>query len=275
MPSAKQVNRNILYRVTPANQSTDWVILWQAMLGINGDWSATSEYSGFMHSLSLLGKLKGLEEKPLPPNIFEPELNQAERFLMARDYQATSPRIHLDLALRNQPSGEWCEVATIALLPTAPYFKIDLLEHITPRVDFLLERNCQLGFKLVDVGFGLLQPDSFLSFTGGVQEQQYYSGESKNFVDTWVNSSANLTANTSALVVEANPRRKYLSIINNGNEMAFLSLGSPAVLDEGISINPKGGSYSLEWQRGSYSQQAIYAVSKKATKLAITEGSVQ
>lgn len=275
MPSTKQVNRNILKRTTPANQSNDWSVLWEPQIGAQPGTIELAEYSGFLHSLSLLAVIKGLEELPLPPNIFEPEINQVERLIAVKSYQSESPRVHLALGLKERNATEWCEVSSIPLLPVSPYQKHDLLEHLSPRIDFLFGRDTQLGFKLVDVGHGLLKDSSYLSFTGAVQEQFYYSGESQNWIDVWSNSSSNLLADSSVLIVESNPRRKYLSVINNGNEVAFLSIGSPATVDTGITLNPKGGSFTLEWQRGSYSQQAIYAISKKATKLAITEGSIQ
>lgn len=52
-------------------------------------------------------------------------------------------------------------------------------------------------------------------------------------------------ANTSTLVLPANPRRFYATLVNQSNTGIWLKLGSAASVDDGIYIAPNGFSYEI------------------------------
>ena len=50
---------------------------------------------------------------------------------------------------------------------------------------------------------------------------------------------------TSTPILSANPERKYAAIINDSGEVVYLSLGSAAILNKGIRLNPRGGVFEI------------------------------
>jgi len=49
----------------------------------------------------------------------------------------------------------------------------------------------------------------------------------------------------STLVRAANPNRVDMELINDGDSVIYLSRGTPAVIGDGMRINPKGGRYRI------------------------------
>ena len=49
----------------------------------------------------------------------------------------------------------------------------------------------------------------------------------------------------STLVRAANSHRVSLNLVNDGASVIYLSLGNPAVVGDGMRINPYGGSYHI------------------------------
>jgi hypothetical protein len=79
----------------------------------------------------------------------------------------------------------------------------------------------------------------------------------------------NLTA-TQELILGSNPQRYYVLIVNDSDSTAYISLGKPAVANEGIRLNASGGSFEINLTNPYYGE--IYAVSTGASKkLMITE----
>lgn len=56
--------------------------------------------------------------------------------------------------------------------------------------------------------------------------------------------TASLDTN-SALIVAADPRRRYVEITNSSDVGVWLALGGPAVIGEGIYLGPAGFSYEI------------------------------
>jgi len=52
----------------------------------------------------------------------------------------------------------------------------------------------------------------------------------------------------SAIVVVANPHRVDIEIVNDLATVVYLSRSNPAVVGEGIRLNPNGGAYSMDTQ---------------------------
>lgn len=89
-------------------------------------------------------------------------------------------------------------------------------------------------------------------------------------------SSANPVgvATASTQVLAANPSREFASFVNDSDTVVYLGIGTAAVLNAGIRLNAKGGSYVMSRKLGNLVTQAVYAIHGGAgTKnLAVTEG---
>lgn len=63
---------------------------------------------------------------------------------------------------------------------------------------------------------------------------------------------------TSTLILAANPYRKYAAIINDSDTVIYLGIGTAAVLNAGIRLNPNGGTYEINWT--NHHGLAIYGI---------------
>jgi hypothetical protein len=59
-------------------------------------------------------------------------------------------------------------------------------------------------------------------------------------------NSAVVVGTTSTLVIAANPNRKFLILVNDSDESIYVTLGSPAVLQEGIMVGSFGGALNID-----------------------------
>jgi len=64
---------------------------------------------------------------------------------------------------------------------------------------------------------------------------------------------------SSTLIVPANTDRKYLVICNDSEtDVVYLNIGSEAKKQEGIRLNPNGGTYEVNWT--NLHKQAVYGI---------------
>lgn len=59
-------------------------------------------------------------------------------------------------------------------------------------------------------------------------------------------NSSVLVGDTSTPVIGANPNRKFLILVNDSDESIYVSLGSPAVMNEGILVGSFGGALNID-----------------------------
>jgi len=70
----------------------------------------------------------------------------------------------------------------------------------------------------------------------------------------------------STLVLDSNPLRKYLVLVNDSDTTLYLALSSePAVLNSGIRLNANGGSFEINLLNPYHGK--INAISSVATKI--------
>lgn len=86
------------------------------------------------------------------------------------------------------------------------------------------------------------------------------------------NNKINLLANTALQVFSDNPKRKYAAFVNNGDSDITLVLDdkSKAVLEAGIVLKGKGGSYEITLLN-LYTGK-ISVISAATTQLSVVEG---
>ena len=74
----------------------------------------------------------------------------------------------------------------------------------------------------------------------------------------------------STVVLAANPNRADADFVNDGNNVIYLARGNTAVLNAGIRLNPKGGSYHIG--TNNLFLGAINGISANETNLTVSEG---
>lgn len=74
-------------------------------------------------------------------------------------------------------------------------------------------------------------------------------------------------------VLAANAARKYASFQNDSDTVIYLKIGSSAVLNQGVRLNPNGGVYEMSINTGNLDTRAVNAISSVASKnLLVREG---
>jgi hypothetical protein len=275
MPAAeqfiKQGNYNILHKIEAATQGGEGEILpfWQSRISLGGQ-VIPGDYSGFLQSLRLCSKISSLEEKT-PPNVFEPEQTELDRFLATKDFQWKSPRFEFELYLKT--SGSWILNNAISLQNYGNYYQIDLLPYLTSKREFLMQKDLQLGFSIKNVGFGRLGVGDWVSLVGAVQEQVFYVADAPlENIDQWNSGRTSLLPGSSGILVEGNVRRRQLYLINDSPEPVYLAIGREAELGKGIRLNGAGGSLLIQFGASTYTQAAIHGISAKSSAIAWCEG---
>ena len=77
----------------------------------------------------------------------------------------------------------------------------------------------------------------------------------------------------SGVALAANANRKYALLVNDSDSPVYLMTGAAAALNQGIRINPNGGSYEMSAAYGNLDTRVINAISSGAGKvLLVTEG---
>ena len=95
------------------------------------------------------------------------------------------------------------------------------------------------------------------------------------FPITDVNDYAAQVTDVSTQIIAANDRRRDLEIVNDLDVVVYVSRSDPAVVGEGMRLNPNGGSYSMDMQNMYLG--AFYAICnpQEDGSLTVSEGSVE
>jgi len=72
-------------------------------------------------------------------------------------------------------------------------------------------------------------------------------------------STLSVTTNSQTALAE-NANRKYASFQNDSDTVIYLKVGAAAVANEGIRLNPNGGSYEMSSATGNLDTRAVYAI---------------
>jgi len=75
---------------------------------------------------------------------------------------------------------------------------------------------------------------------------------------------------TQAVILGSNPARRYVLLVNDGNEIIYLGMGKPAEVNRGIRLNSGGGNYEINLTNPFF--ESIHAIAAANTSpLAVTE----
>ena len=83
-------------------------------------------------------------------------------------------------------------------------------------------------------------------------------------------NGAIMVAVASTLVLAAAANRVDAELVNDGDNVIYLSRGIPAVMGSGIRLNPRGGSYRIG--TANLYLGAIYGIAIANTNMTVTEG---
>ena len=83
-------------------------------------------------------------------------------------------------------------------------------------------------------------------------------------------NGAIMVAVASTLVLAAAANRVDAELVNDGDNVIYLSRGMPAVMGSGIRLNPRGGSYRIGTANLYLGE--IYGIAIANTNMTVTEG---
>lgn len=148
--------------------------------------------------------------------IFQVEDSESMRLFTAINLEWNSPRIQLDIMLNIDNSPTWHNIASYSLLNQNPYpfREYDFGNHA-------LGSNAIIGFKIVNVGDGILQStiegNDRVVISADLTRQIFL----QELIDT-SNKILNNFTTTAASVVAANPYRKGITFFNNSALTIYL-----------------------------------------------------
>jgi hypothetical protein len=123
-------------------------------------------------------------------------------------------------------------------------------------------------------GIGEFVPDGeFLATEQGQQDiiDALNINQGLNLATSMVNTGV-VVGSSSTLVLAANLSRRFLFLVNDSDEDIYVSLGSTAVMNEGVKLTAGGGALTLD--STSMYRGAIHAICLSGGKnLTICEGS--
>lgn len=198
----------------------------------------------FIKNLKAYVKIDSLPEATLPDITLEDSNTQALYKTLNTEW--TSARKQLDLLI-SEDSINWYPVGSISLLNPAgyPYRVYNIMDLYTQNLAIELGKNGRLGVQLKDAGWGLLQLDDTVTIHGSYVKEICIDDS-----PVQINNSIpfNKTINNeSTIILEANPNRKYVLIVNESLEDIYLNLGILSIQGKGIVIKPSGVfEYSIQ-----------------------------
>lgn len=104
-----------------------------------------------------------------------------------------------------------------------------------------------------------------LTFTGLTPGLQYVAHATVNSVPIYVffsaavenSASVSVSNSASTAILAANPRRKELTVINDGANVIYLGLDAAAVANKGIRLAASGGSWTTKEFKGAVNGLAL------------------
>lgn len=81
------------------------------------------------------------------------------------------------------------------------------------------------------------------------------------------NRGVNVAA-ASTLIRPANTDRGYMAVVNDSDTVIYLALGAAAVLNRGIRLNARGGTFEIAW--GNLWRGTIYGIHGAAGNKVVT-----
>lgn len=193
----------------------------------------------FVKNLKAYSNIQSLPEAEIPNFLFED--SETDKLNKVLDIEWGSERKQIGLLLGSD--NDWMPIGEISLLnPTGyPYRIHNLLDTITDALAFELSGEINLGIRIDDVGYGLLQLTDTVNIFGSYIEELVIDDSTQpmtNFLQ-----SRQVIDTNSIVVLPENLNRKYVLISNEGESAIHLNFGETSNLSA-FSIKP-GGWYEF------------------------------
>lgn len=218
--------------------------------------------NGFIKTFRATSILNSIPEAQLPN--FSVELSRAERLSRTRNVEWTQARKELQLYLAETPNN-WFPIAKASLLNIPPYRMIDLMEYFTSNLAIELGSTGAIGVSIVNAGYGLLGPTDSVYIHGSATTEVVVIPRELQPINQC--TPYGWTVGTvSQVLMGAMEGRKQITLTNTGPGKIYINVGGDAVLGEGITLMPNGGSY--EFNRTNYPfSLALHAIATEASQL--------
>ncbi len=129
-------------------------------------------YSGFITSLRVAINIKSIGELQLPQT--SPLDTAEDKARKQRESVLASPRILLNLYLRNSQLSTPSLVGSILIFNRFPYYYIPLIPYFSDNNTFDIAPDTTIAVQLQDVDYGLLKDDDKVTFIGSAIEEGVY-----------------------------------------------------------------------------------------------------
>lgn len=196
--------------------------------------------NAFVKNLKAYAKIDSLPPIKLPN--FKLEDSETDKLYKTLDIEWNSARKQLNLYISDNPN-DWFLIGAISLLNPSgyPYRMYNLMDLYTDNLAIELGENGRIGVQITDVGYGLLQGSDTLTIHGSyLQEIAIEDDLLQPKMITNTNNFTKLISNTSGVILQSMPTRKYVVLVNNSTTGIFINLGDMATINKGIYLAPNG-----------------------------------
>ncbi len=186
-----------------------------------------------------------------------------------RDLEYGSDRYELELLIENTYSG-WMPLFNFSIMNRRPFYVVDLLSYLSNQPAFAMANDARLGVRVIDVGFGTMQPGDSINLFGCAREE-VTSLPSEGEIITQSTENQTTIGTSSEIILAQTPLRKQATVINRSDTaVVTLSYQPIATPGQGIVLYPRGGAYEIN--RSNLYRGALSAISSETnTPIAIAE----
>jgi hypothetical protein len=260
-PKVFQRNISILLKINSTNVNSTHIIYQPINVPTQLN-PIDPVFNGFIQDLRIKIDINSLDEVGLP--VLEPELTEAEKLQLYTQLEWANARMELSI-LKSLNGSDWIEISRLSLQNRAPYYSVDLLPYFTKQADSIVG-NEWIAVKVINAGHGLLTGSDELVVYGSCQLQAHHYGAADAALPVPATSANHFNLDvtaTSQLLVAANPNRKGFVAVNTSTGRVFLGHGIDAKPFNGVSIDGRGASYTVDYSMLWLGD--IYAVTNSTT----------
>lgn len=237
--------------------------------GYVSPWDITQslKFYGFLTDLRARIDIRSLAESEIPD--IPLGTSRTAKSEIVREMEYGSARYELELLIRNTYSG-WMSLFNFSLLNRRPFYVVDLLSYLSNQPAFAVANDAMLGVRVVDVGYGSMQPGDSVNIFGCAREE-VTSLPSEGEIITQSTENQTTIGTSSEIILAQTPLRKQAIVINRSDTaVVTLSYQPIATPNQGVVLYPKGGAYEIN--RTNLYRGALSAISTEAsTPISIAE----
>lgn len=187
---------------------------------------------------------------------------QADRAVRMAEIWSMYPKIGLQLHV-SKDGSRWVKKGQPIVIQNTP---VQLpLPVISPYLNvtapvYLMGKDSKLGISIINSsGWQRIKGSDLITVTGSLRVDLKTKEIQSVPIRHWVSVSKVIPANTPTKVLVNKPNRRFLTLVNGGNNSLFCGFGNDVGLNKGNLLTP-GGSYNLDSQK-YYTESEFWAFS--------------